>query len=97
MGMGDKRFIARHGRMSPCKHSKVLSALEKRALRYCRKSIIDADEALYNKVIDETGTVSTAGLADLNDESDGGSLGGSFITATALEEEGIRGASQTTY
>ena len=81
--------------MTLCKHSRVLSALEKRALRYHRKGQLDADEVLYNEAIDETGTVSTASLTDSDGESDEESLGRQNITATAttLEEEAVRGIS----
>ena len=56
--------------MSITKHHTVLSALEKRALRYRRKGHkqVDLDDLLYNDAVDETGTVSTVGLTD--DESD---------------------------
>ena len=81
--------------MALCKHSRVLSALERRALRYRRKGQLDADEALYNEAIDETGTVATASFTDSDEELEGESSGATFITATAtaLEEEGIRGIS----
>ena len=43
-----------------------MTALEMRALRYRKvgKSEADHDEILYNEALDETGTVSTEGLAD---------------------------------
>ena len=46
------------------KHTNVLSALDKRALRYIHKVQVqlDTDEVLYNDAIDETGTVSTSSL-----------------------------------
>jgi len=69
---GNREFLRQHGRMGLTKHSKVLSLLEKRALRFRRKGhdLVDLDEALYEEAIDETGTVSTVGLTD--SESDNG-------------------------
>ena len=83
--------------MSRTKHSKVMSALEKRALRFRNKGQrqVDQDEALFNEAIDETGTVTTAGLTD-SDDSDDESATGITITAaiaTALENEEIQGIS----
>ena len=79
--------------MTLAKHSRVMTALEKRALRYRRKGqvVSDPDEALYNEAIDETGTVSTVGL-DADSEGD---IVQNFTTAeaTLLEEEEIRGVS----
>ncbi len=45
--------------MGVTRHSKVLSVLEKRSLRYCKKGgkELDKDEALFNKALDETLTV----------------------------------------
>ena len=56
--------------MTITKHTKVLSVLEQRALRYRRKghNKIEADEALYNEALDETGTVDTAPLSDSDDD-----------------------------
>ena len=79
--------------MGVTRHSRVLSALEKRALRYRRKGQCqaDMDEVLFNEAIDETGTVSTAGLTDSDNES----LGNRIIEAEAtyLEQEEIQGVS----
>lgn len=79
--------------MGVTRHSRVLSALEKRALRYRRKGQcqVDMDEVLFNEAIDETGTVSTAGLTDSDNES----LGNRIIEAEAtyLEQEEIQGVS----
>ena len=56
--------------MNLTKHINILSALEKRALQYRKKGQLqlDTDKVLYNKAVDETGTVSTASLINLNDE-----------------------------
>ena len=56
--------------MSITKHHLVLSALEKRALRYHRKGQlqVDMDTVLYENALDETGTVSTSGLSDSDSE-----------------------------
>jgi len=79
--------------MSPTKHSRVMSALEKRALWYRRKGqeVVDKNKVLFNKAINKTGTVLTEGLP----ESDN-SLQGTHITiaqATYLENEEINGVS----
>ena len=57
--------------MSRTKHAKVMSALEKRALRFCNKGQrqVDQDEVLFNKAIDETGTVLTVGVTDSDDSA----------------------------
>jgi hypothetical protein len=68
-----------------------MAALEKRALRYHRKGheLIDKDEVLFNKALDETGTVSTASLIGSDEES----MGTQFTAAEAtyLEREVIGG------
>ena len=52
------------------RHEKVLNALEMRAMRYRNKGhSIDQDDLLYSQAIDETGTVSTAGLTEDDSES----------------------------
>ena len=84
--------------MGVTKHSRVLSALEKRALRYRRKGQkeVDQDEVLYNEALDETGTVSTAALSDSDDESLGSGTFRESITAAEaafLEREAISGIS----
>lgn len=78
--------------MGLTKHANILSALEKRALRYSIKSQVkkDQDEVLYTEAMDETGTVDTAELS----ESDADSLGGGYqkqLATSILEEEGIMG------
>ena len=57
--------------MSSTKHSRGLSALEHRALRYRNKgqNQVDKDQVLYEDALDETGTVSTAGLSKSDDET----------------------------
>ena len=80
--------------MSRTKHSKVVSALEKRALRFRNKGErqVDQDEVLFNEAIDETGTVATVGLTDSDNESATGITITAAI-ATALENEEIQGIS----
>ena len=82
--------------MSRTKHSKVMSALEKRALRFRNKGQrqVDQDEVLFNEAIDETSTVSTVGLTDSDDSGDDETA--TRITAaiaTILENEEIQGVS----
>ena len=74
-------------------HSKVMSVLEKRALQYRRKGQdeVDKDEALFNKALDETQTVSTASLTDSDNELLGTTL--TTAEATFLENEEIQGVS----
>ena len=69
--VGNRQHVQKKGRMGITRHTKVMSALEKRALRYRRKGHDnqDQDEALYNAAVDETGTVSTQGLTDSDDDS----------------------------
>jgi exonuclease III len=52
------------GKMDRTKHAKVLSILEKRALRYRKTPVNDAQQNGRADCIDETGTVDTAGLTD---------------------------------
>ena len=67
---GNREFVRQHGCIGVTRHSRVLSALEKRALRYRNKGKeFDHDEVLFNEAIDETETVLTAGLTDSEDES----------------------------
>ena len=95
---GNREFVRQHGRLGVTKHTKILSALEKRALRYRRKGQkeVDQDEILYNEALDETGTVSTACLTDSDDESWGDEPSRVPITAaeaTFLEKEAVSGIS----
>ena len=73
--------------MGVTRHTKVLSVLEKRALRYRRKGHeeIDKDEALFNEALDETQTVLTASLTDSDDES----LGTNYTIAEATYMENV--------
>ena len=52
--------------MSRAKYSKVMSALEKRALRFRNKGQrqVDQDEILFNEAIDKINMVLTVGLTD---------------------------------
>ena len=79
--------------MSRTKHSKVLSALEKRAVRFRNKdhNQVDLDEVLFNEAIDETGTVSTVGLTDSDDDTI--ATGVTEAEATFLENQEIQGIS----
>jgi hypothetical protein len=63
---GNKSQIEQHGKMNRTKHSRILAALEKRALRYRNKaaSVKDSVDQSRFDTIDETGTVDTAGLTD---------------------------------
>ena len=88
---GNKRVIRRKGQMGLTKHTNILTALEMRATRYRDKSKggVDMDEVLYNEAIDETGTVSTAGLSDADEDSWGD--GNTYSLAATLEREQIAG------
>ena len=83
--------------MGVTRHTKVLSVLEKRALRFHRKGqvTVDQDEALFNEALDETLTVSTASLTDSDEESLGTTTSNTptftAAEATLLENEEIRG------
>ena len=95
MQRGIKDFVHQQGQIGVTRHSKVLGALEKRALRYCMKgqAPIDKDETLYNKAIDETGTVPLEGLLDPTDKSSGKETTMTQSIAAALENEEIKGIS----
>ncbi len=71
MPRGIENLFARGVDGGVTKHSKVLLALEKRALWYCRKSQteVDMDKVFYDKALNETGIVSIAGLTDSDNES----------------------------
>ena len=74
---GNTNYVRQHGRISLTKHSRVMSALEKRALWYRRKGqeVVDKDEALSKEDIGVAGTVLTEGLTESDD-----SLQGTYIT-----------------
>ena len=68
---GNEQYVLKYGKLGITKHTGVMSALEKRALRYrrgaCRED--EYDKALYQDALDETGTVNTEALIDSDDES----------------------------
>ena len=65
---GNKRVIRQQGKLGLAKHVNILSALEKRALRFSNRGqpCKDHHKVLYKEVLDETGTVETAHLSDSN-------------------------------
>ena len=69
---GNREFVRQRGKMNITKHTRVLSALERRAHRYRNKgrSKQDSDDILYDAAIDETGTVGTVTLTDSDCESE---------------------------
>ena len=92
---GNRAFVRQRGRLGVTRHTKVLTALEKRALRYRRKGREekDYDETLYEEAIDETGTVATGELVEpsLTDSSADDYM--SSAIASMLENEEIQGVS----
>ena len=77
--------------MSITRHNSVLSALEKRAIRYRNKGQQpDYDAQLYCDALDETGTVSTAILTDTDEDSISSEEGDYIRTAEQLERTEIR-------
>ena len=77
--------------MSITRHNSVLSALEKRAIRYRNKGQQpDYDAQLYRDALDETGTVSTAILTDTDEDSISSEEGDYIRTAEQLERTEIR-------
>ena len=70
---GNETTLENMGNMSRTKHSRVLSVLEKRAMRYREKTAYGVNDKLSSDRfdnIDETGTVNTSSLTD----SDGSDL-----------------------
>jgi hypothetical protein len=63
---GNKSTVEQCGKMNRTKHSKILAALEKRAMRYRNKSASVNDSLEQSRLdnINETGTVEMAGLTD---------------------------------
>ena len=59
------------GHMNRTKHAKVLTALEKRALRYKNRCLGVDSDTHRGDTIDETGTVDTAGLTSDESEDEG--------------------------
>ena len=88
---GNKRVIRRRGQLGLTKHTNILTALEMRATRHRDKSKggVDMDEVLYNEAIDETGTISTAGLSDADEDSWGD--GNNYSLAATLERKEVAG------
>ena len=88
--MGNREYVRQHEHMGLTRHSKVLSVLEKRALRYRRtdQGQVDTDEALFNEALDETGTVTTASLTDSDSKSERNRIIAE-AKATSLELEEI--------
>ena len=89
---GNKRVIQQQDKLGLAKHVNILSALEKRALRFSNrgKTCKDQDDVLYEEALDETGTVETADLYD----SDANSLGEEYekqFTITTIKQEEVRG------
>ena len=78
--------------MEITKHSSVLSALEKRALRFRRKgrTLDELDDQLYQEAIDETGTVDTTGITGGVGSAPGDELGGDNNIALAEYLEVMR-------
>ena len=72
--------------MSTSKHSKILSVLEQRALRWRNKVVHkhNEDDLLYRAALDETGTVDTAPLSD----SDGDCESVDSATTKTTEQHG---------
>ena len=79
--------------MSRVKHSKVMSALEKRALWFWNKGQkqVDQDEVIFNKDVHKIGTVLTVGFT--YSDGDTTAMGISTTEATCLENEEIQGVS----
>jgi hypothetical protein len=70
---GNRRYVLQYGRMNQTKHQRVLSVLEKRALRY-RSKFSGLEDLHSGDNIDETGTVSTEGLTDSESDCDSDSI-----------------------
>ena len=68
---GTKRVIRQYGKLGLTKHANILSALEKRALRFSIKGqrIKDKDDILYDEALDETGTVDISELTESSADS----------------------------
>ena len=69
---GNSECIDKEGRLSITRHKQVLAALEQRAQRFRKgkPSQQQLDERLYEEAIDETGTVATEDLTDLESVAD---------------------------
>ena len=90
---GNVNYIRQHDRMSLIKYSRFMSALEKRVLHYCRKGqeVVDTDKVPSTETIGKTGTISTEGLTDSDDSSQGTQF--TLAQATYLANEEISGVS----
>jgi hypothetical protein len=88
---GNERTIQQIGKMDRTKHAKVLSILEKRALRYRNTPVNDDRETMRSDSIDETGTVETEGLTD--DDSAASAL--SDFGLTPMQKEFLEAAGVT--
>ena len=70
---GNTTIIKQKGRMGITKHVNIISALEKRVLRYHNKDHHkeDSDDRLYHEAVDETGTIDTTTLSDIDADKTG--------------------------
>lgn len=85
--LGNRRYVL-------TKHQRVLSVLEKRALRYRGKRGYLNTATSDGDGIDETGTVSTEGLTDSESDGDSISSGVNFSFSSSIKQkelEEIRG------
>jgi hypothetical protein len=91
---GNRQTLERMGKQNRTKHSKVLSILEKRALRYRdtgKYSVNDGRKERRFDGIDKTGTVETAGLTDSDSEEEVESEEGFTVKVKEfLEASGVR-------
>lgn len=93
---GNKEIIKQMGKMNRTKHSRILSVLEKRALRYKNAKTLGVNDDLDNtkfENIDETGTVDTSGLIDDSSVDSDGSES-SMRTAREVELEQVSGVDE---
>lgn len=67
---GNQQYVRQYGKMDVTKHQRVLSVLERRALRYHERGGIFSHPTTPVDNIDETGTVDTAGLTDSDSNGD---------------------------
>lgn len=84
---GNRRYVTQYGKMGVTKHQRVLSVLEKRALRYRDRCGRKNKHATNGDSIDETGTVATEGLTDDESITCGNN---EYQSIQQLEEEAIR-------
>ena len=86
---GNERVLESIGQFNRTKHSKVLSALEKRALRFRTK--YGKEELREVNDIDETGTVATEGLTD--EESEDSDIDEGGLSQAELQQREVAEAS----